>query len=371
VLSASLALAFITAPPAVAAPGTEACSDVSLDFGFDPTGPAYGSANCTVAGRSGAVSFSGTYAYAVSCPGNDISYKGSLTGTWGDGSTAFTTGYVFEVITWKPGSVLTGNLTSGEASVGFSRGEGGAGDFDVGYNWYGGPGLARQDLSPCEHAYGNPTGTTFTAKYMTQAGSAPPPVSSSKPQLSGTPQTGKNVYTSDGGWAFFPGSISYQWQRCNSAGAACGDIAGATSSAYAVIAADENHTLRSAVTACSAGGCARATSDPSGVVVPAGPSNYTLPQLNGNAIQGEDLITSDGNWTSVDPTTPTFTYGWERCDATGAGCTAIPGETMPNYTMTLADVGHRVRSVVTAHDSTGTGRAASLPSDVVQMSPPP
>jgi hypothetical protein len=369
-LAAALAVALIGSTSAIAAPGTEACSNVELHFGFDPTGSASGSANCTVAGRSGAVSFSGTYAYSVSCPGNDISYKGSLTGTWGDGSTAFTTGYTFEVIAWKTSNAVTNNLTSGEASVGFTRGESGAGDFEVGYHWYGGPGLARQNLSPCEHSFGDPTGTTFTAKYMTQAGGAAPPVSNEKPQLSGTPQTGKTMYTGDGSWAFFPSSISYQWQRCNSAGAACGDIAGATSSAHAVVAADENHTLRSAVTACSAsGGCARATSDPSAVVVPPGPSNYTLPQLNGNAIQGEDLITSNGNWTSVDPT-PTFTYGWERCDATGAGCTAIPGETMPNYTMTLPDVGHRVRSVVTAHDSTGAARAASLPSDVVQMSPP-
>jgi hypothetical protein len=369
-LAASMALALTAPTGAIAAPGTEACTDVWLGFGFDPTGSASGAANCTVGGRSGSVSFSGDYAYSVACPDERIAYKGSLTGTWADGSTAFTTRYAFEVVSWKPSS-LNGNLASGEASVGFSRGESGFGDFEVSYRWYGGPGPSSQDLSPCQHAYGNPTGTTFTAKYMTQAGTAAPPVSVSKPKILGTPQTGKTLATDDGQWAFFPGTLSYQWQRCDSAGAGCGDIAGATSSSYAVTAADEGHTLRANVTACNPGGCAKATSDPSALVVPPGPSNFILPQLEGNAVQGEELITSDGAWDSVDSPSLTATYGWERCDATGAGCAAIPGETMANYTLTLPDVGHRVRSVVTAHDSTGSGRANSPPSDIVQMSPPP
>jgi hypothetical protein len=370
VLAASLALASIASAPAVAAPGTGACSDVTLSFGVDPSGPAVGNANCTVGGRSGAVTFSGTYTYGLNCPDNDISYRGSLTATWADGSTAFTTGYLFEVITWKP-SNARGNLDSGEASVGFSHGEAGPGDFGVGYNWYGGPGPVFQNLSPCESSYGDPTGVGFTAKYLTQAGGAPPPVSTEKPAIGGTAQTGKSVYTTDGAWAFFPASIAYQWQRCNSAGAGCGDIAGATSGAYAVVAADEAHTLRARVTACSPGGCGTATSDPSAVVGPPGPTNWSLPRLYGNAVQGEALIADEGGWNSTDPPSLTYTYGWERCDATGGACTGVPGETSSSYTMTLADVGHRIRLVVTAHDSTGASVAKSVPSDVVQPSPPP
>lgn len=52
-----------------------------------------------------------------------------------------------------------------------------------------------------------------------------------------------------------------------------------------------------------------------------------------------------GGWDRADAVVG---YQWERCDATGARCRAIDGATAARYTPTSADVGARLRLVVTA-----------------------
>ena len=66
---------------------------------------------------------------------------------------------------------------------------------------------------------------------------------------------------------------------------------------------------------------------------------------------GLSLDTKIGTWGG-----PNLTYGqqWQRCEADGGGCTDIPGATGTRYTPVPADVGRRLRFVVTAVNVAGT-----------------
>src|SRR5947199_9598744 len=88
----------------------------------------------------------------------------------------------------------------------------------------------------------------------------------------------------------------------------------------------------------------------------AAPSNTSLPSISGSAKDGSLLTASHGSWTGS-PTS--FDYAWQRCDNTGANCVAISGATSRQYTLTTADVGHRLRVAVTATNSSGSGVATS------------
>ena len=72
---------------------------------------------------------------------------------------------------------------------------------------------------------------SFYIDYTTTAPGSPP-VNTSLPVISGTAQQGQLLSGSDGGWANNPTSFGYQWQRCNSSGAACVAIPSATGNSY-------------------------------------------------------------------------------------------------------------------------------------------
>ncbi|RDJ93752.1 hypothetical protein B4Q13_19735, partial [Lacticaseibacillus rhamnosus] len=81
-----------------------------------------------------------------------------------------------------------------------------------------------------------------------------------------TAMHGDVVSTSNGSWTNSPTSYGYQWQDCDSAGAACANVIGATSSSYMLASSDVGHTIRSVVTAVNAGGSTPASSVQSAVV---------------------------------------------------------------------------------------------------------
>jgi hypothetical protein len=64
-------------------------------------------------------------------------------------------------------------------------------------------------------------------------------------------------------------TFAYQWERCNTTGAACSDIAGATNQTYTVQQADVGGTLRVRVTARNSAGSGSATSQQTSLVQPA------------------------------------------------------------------------------------------------------
>jgi hypothetical protein len=104
-------------------------------------------------------------------------------------------------------------------------------------------------------------GTTTTTTTTTSA-----PASSSPPTISGTPQSGQTLTASTGSWSGSPTSYIYRWQDCDSSGANCASISGATAASYAAQDSDVGHTLRAVVTAANSAGSTAATSAPTAVV---------------------------------------------------------------------------------------------------------
>jgi RHS repeat-associated protein len=79
-----------------------------------------------------------------------------------------------------------------------------------------------------------------------------PPTNTEAPAITGVLANGRTVSAEKGVWTtpHAPLTYSYQWRRCNGAGASCSDIAGATSSGYTIGSEDTGgHTLRVVITA--------------------------------------------------------------------------------------------------------------------------
>ncbi len=95
------------------------------------------------------------------------------------------------------------------------------------------------------------------------------------------------------------------------------------------------------------------------------PTNTVKPVISGTAQQGQTLSTTNGTWTG----SPTFTYQWADCNASGTGCTNISGAIASIYTLTANDVGHTVVVTVTGTNGGGSTPAASLPTATVTAAP--
>ena len=94
---------------------------------------------------------------------------------------------------------------------------------------------------------------------------------------------------------------------------------------------------------------------PSGSASPAqeAPRNTTAPSIEGTARQGETLTAQNGVWAG-NPTS--FSYRWVRCDEAGQNCATIEGATSRTYTLAAADVGRRIRVLVTGTNASGSSQ---------------
>ena len=183
------------------------------------------------------------------------------------------------------------------------------------------------------------------------------PQADTPPAITGTPAEGQTLTTSNGTWTgTAPFTYTYQWQRCDAAGANCSAISGATSATYQPGPADVGKTLRAVVTATNSAGSDTQTTAPAGPVTPSAPVIATPPVISGEARVGSTLTTTTGTWTSSAPLT--YSYQWQRCDASGADCVNIDGATSSSYVATAADEGKVLRVVVTATNSGGSRERA-------------
>jgi subtilisin family serine protease len=204
-------------------------------------------------------------------------------------------------------------------------------------------------------------GTTAARSAATATVVAGPPVNSSAPRISGQPNSGQYLYASAGSWSEHPSSYAYQWLRCDSQGANCAPIAGATNWFYMLVEADAGSTVRVVVTASnSAGSSAPATSGRTSVVkVPKAkrrPELEEAPGIFGQASVGATLYSYVGQWTE-NPTS--YAYQWQRCDSQGGKCAAIGGATSYTYTLAEGDAGKTLRVVVTASNAAGSSAPAT------------
>jgi GH25 family lysozyme M1 (1,4-beta-N-acetylmuramidase) len=202
-----------------------------------------------------------------------------------------------------------------------------------------------------------------------------PPLLSAPPTLVGPAVAGRLIAAVPGTWeGGKPLKFSYQWSRCDAAGANCLSISGANRESYRPVSADVGHALEIVVTAASTAGSATAVSAPTAAVSPSGtpttspPANVKPPQILGTAQDGRVLRSTVGTWTG----SPTkFTYRWRRCNATGASCVAITRATRSHRTLTPDDIGSTLSLVVTATGKGGSASATTEPTGVVVAAPLP
>jgi hypothetical protein len=191
------------------------------------------------------------------------------------------------------------------------------------------------------------------------------PQNTAAPTLSGTAALGQKLTTTNGTWTGLPAlfTFTYAWLRCDSGGANCSAIGGATASSYTLVQADVGGTVKSRVTASN--GVSPTASQDSAVtaIVTGAPANTAAPTITGTTNDGDTLTEHDGTWSGYPA--PTFTYQWMRCDSAGANCADIAGETGTTYVVVAADdAGYRIRVRVTATNTSGSAFADSNTADV-------
>ncbi|HYA09292.1 MAG TPA: GH25 family lysozyme, partial [Gaiellaceae bacterium] len=201
------------------------------------------------------------------------------------------------------------------------------------------------------------------------------PVVATPPTVAGTARAGSALAGVPGTWSGGkPVTFTYQWERCDAAGAGCVPIPGATLETYTPAAPDVGHALVLAVAATSSTGTAGASSPPTLAVTPAGsgtasrPSAIVAPSVSGLTQAGQTLTTFAGSWTGA-PTS--FAYQWRRCDATGGACVPIPSGTASSYTLTPDDIGATLSLVVTATGKGGSQSASAPTTAVIDAAPVP
>jgi Concanavalin A-like lectin/glucanases superfamily/Putative amidase domain len=205
---------------------------------------------------------------------------------------------------------------------------------------------------------------TATSAATNTVEAASPPANSAVPTITGAAREAQTLTATDGSWTNSPSSYTRQWRRCDSAGANCTDINGATATTYTLASTDVGSTIRIAVTATNAGGSTTETSAPTAVVAADPlPANTSPPVITGTEIQTWTLTTSSGSW---QPQPDSISYGWLRCNADGAGCSSIAGATDSSYTLQAEDVGKTLRVTVTARNSRGSTDATSAATGVIQ-----
>ena len=149
---------------------------------------------------------------------------------------------------------------------------------------------------------------------------------------------------------------------------------GQTGPTYLLDAADVGNTIVLRETATNISGSPTADSPPTAVIARNPPVISTAPTITGNAVVSSTLSEGPASWSSS--VTPAITLQWRRCDLTGSNCTAIGGETQPNYTVRSADIGHTIVVRETANNGAVSATSAdSAPTDPVPQpsssTPPP
>jgi hypothetical protein len=219
--------------------------------------------------------------------------------------------------------------------------------------------LAVQVTAVNAFGKGVPSVSALTSPVIESLGALKMPVLSTD-----NPTAGVMLSTTNGTWAGFPlPSYTYQWQQCDAFGGECSNIANATGPSFVPTAADVGQTIQAVIKASNLLGSVRAVTLASNIVTGA-PTELQAPNLSSKTpAEGISLSVSTGAWGGYP--TPTYSYRWQDCEASGGLCTAIAGADSPAYTPTVTDVGHVLEAIVSAANSSGMASATSAASSVV------
>jgi Fibronectin type III domain len=208
------------------------------------------------------------YADASGSPGalltstNELSFSSTEAAGWYDLPLA-------SGLSLQPGKYWLGLISGASTSVAAFVYDSVSGSRDYNANAYGsGP------SNPFGSFSADAEQMSIYASY-TPAASPPPPTNTSPPQISGVAQVGQTLSTSNGSWSGSPSGYAYQWSRCDTTGAGCASIAGATGQRYTAGGGDAGSRLSAAVTATNSGGSATAVSAATATVQSA-PTTITL-----------------------------------------------------------------------------------------------
>jgi hypothetical protein len=194
------------------------------------------------------------------------------------------------------------------------------------------------------------------------------PQNGGEPVVTGTTRVGQVLRTTRGTWTGTePITYAFRWFRCEGAGAAdasdCRRISNASNNTYVLREGDAGFRIRSQVVATNVDGSTRATSNPTGVVISARPTNLVEPSISGTATVGSRLQANRGEWAGDQPIT--YSFIWLRCNTQGDNCSEIQGANDTDYEVRDADTGRTIRVRVVARNDRGTTSAISNPTGTV------
>jgi hypothetical protein len=184
------------------------------------------------------------------------------------------------------------------------------------------------------------------------------------PSVTGTQVAGQKLSAVTGVWkGVGPIGFSYQWFRCNSAGAHCLSIHGSTSPTYKLVPRDVGQAIGLTEYATDSTGTTIAYASLIGPIAAAGggPTPTTSPTISGTARAGGTLTIYPGIWS---PDASSYSYAWFVCNPNGRLCAPVAGNTSPVFRPTAADAGHTVVGEVTA-TAAGSSQAALTPATAV------
>ena len=215
-------------------------------------------------------------------------------------------------------------------------------------------------------AGGDQSGVSASGLALSPGVSLVPPGNLDPPTITGDAVAGQPLTASLGTWSD-ANDLRARWSRCTGDGSNCRQITNANGTSYVPDSGDAGSTFLITVTASNDAGTAIAASGITPVVANFRPVLLTAPSIAGVSTERSTLTASPGTWAWRNGS---FAYVWQRCDANGANCATIVGETTSTLALGPDEVGSTIRVLVTVPGLTASTTVAAPVTDAVQLASP-